>query len=115
MVHGRIVTSENAAQVTTIYLATAACFYYGLVIRRRHLCCLQQFVVSENKDRSIGYIFGLSFLDVVTFLLDCSRHDIAEKLPKLALNINQSYKMLRDMTTLPTRLLRMSNLLVGVA
>ena len=114
-VHVRIVTSDNAAQVTTIYLATATCFYYGLVVRRRHLCCLQQFVVSQNKDRRIGCIFGLSFVDVVTFLLDCSPHDIAEILRKLALNINQSYQMLRDMSTLPTRLLRMSSFLVGVA
>lgn len=59
--------------------------------------------------------FGLSFVDVVTFLLDCSPHDITEILRKLALNINQSYQMLRDMSTLPTRLLRMSSVLVGVA
>ena len=114
-VHGRIVTSDDAAQVTTIYLATVTCFYCGLDVRRRHLCCLQQFAVSQNKDRRIGCIFGLSFVDVVTFLLDCSRHDIAEILWKLALNINQSYQMLRNMSTLPTRLLRMSSVLVGVA
>ena len=61
-VHGRIVTSDDAAQVTTIYLATVTCFYCGLDVRRRHLCCLQQFAVSQNKDRRIGCIFGLSFV-----------------------------------------------------